>query len=151
MRGYTRLGCKWRQTASEIVRKHPGPDRSLITDVVMPNMGRPTLVRAARRLRPEMRVIYMSGYAEDAFRRNDQKAGICTSLAKPFGLKQLGRQGEGVLSGAPPRAADGIAARYRDVRRWLTVRQPMPSYRRVIRSFRSKAPKRFAKAETLLS
>jgi two-component system cell cycle sensor histidine kinase/response regulator CckA len=70
----------------------------------MPNMDGPTLVRAARRLRPEMRIIYMSGYAEDAFRRNEEKIEELHFLPKPFGLKQLVAKVKDVLSGAPPAA-----------------------------------------------
>ena len=102
MRGYTVFDANGGEAALEIVRKHQGTIDLLITDVVMPNMDGPTLVRAARRLRPEMRVIYMSGYAEDAFRRNDQKAEELHFLAKPFGLKQLVAKVKEVLSGAPP-------------------------------------------------
>jgi two-component system cell cycle sensor histidine kinase/response regulator CckA len=62
-------------------------------------MDGPTLVRAARRLRPEMRIIYMSGYAEDAFRRNDQNSEDIHFLPKPFGLKQLAAKVKEVLAG----------------------------------------------------
>ena len=50
-----------------------------------------------------MRVIFMSGYAEDAFRRNDEKVEDLHFLPKPFGLKQLVAKVKEVLSGAPPR------------------------------------------------
>ena len=102
MRGYTVLDANGGEAALEIVRKHPSAIDLLISDVVMPNMDGPTLVRAARRLRPEMRIIFMSGYAEDAFRRNDEKAEELHFLAKPFGLKQLVAKVKDVLSEAPP-------------------------------------------------
>jgi two-component system, cell cycle sensor histidine kinase and response regulator CckA len=102
MRGYTVMEASGGEAALDIVRKHPGTIDLLISDVVMPNMDGPTLVRAARRLRPEMRVIFMSGYAEDSFRRNDEKAEELHFLPKPFGLKQLVAKVKEVLSGAPP-------------------------------------------------
>ena len=74
----------------------------LITDVMMPNMDGPTLVRAVKRLRPDMAVIFMSGYAEEAFRRNDEKAEELHFLPKPFGLKQLAAKVKEVLSQTPP-------------------------------------------------
>jgi two-component system cell cycle sensor histidine kinase/response regulator CckA len=86
----------------ELVRKAAAPIHLLITDVVMPNMDGPTLVRAVRRIRPDMAVIFMSGYAEEAFRRNDEKAEDLHFLPKPFGLKQLASKVKEVLSGAPP-------------------------------------------------
>jgi two-component system, cell cycle sensor histidine kinase and response regulator CckA len=104
MRGYTVLEASGGESGLEIVRHHPGAIDLLVTDVVMPNMDGPTLVRAARRLRPEMRIIYMSGYAEDAFRRNEEKAEELHFLPKPFGLKQLVAMVKDVLSGARPAA-----------------------------------------------
>jgi two-component system cell cycle sensor histidine kinase/response regulator CckA len=102
MRGYTVMEASGGETALDIVRKHAGTIDLLITDVVMPNMDGPTLVRAARKLRPEMRIIFMSGYAEDAFRRGGEKAEELHFLPKPFGLKQLVAKVKDVLSGAPP-------------------------------------------------
>ena len=102
LRGYTVLEASGGEAALDIVRTHPGAIDLLITDVVMPNMDGPTLVRAARRLRPDMRIIFMSGYAEDAFRRNEEKAEDLHFLPKPFGLKQLVAKVKEVLSGAPP-------------------------------------------------
>ena len=102
MRGYTVMEASGGEAALDIVRKHQGAIDLLISDVVMPNMDGPTLVRAARRIRPEMRIIFMSGYAEDAFRRNEEKAEELHFLAKPFGLKQLVAKVKDVLSGAPP-------------------------------------------------
>jgi two-component system cell cycle sensor histidine kinase/response regulator CckA len=102
MRGYTVLDASSGEAGLEVVRNHEGAIDLLITDVVMPNMDGPTLVRAARQLRPDMRIIFMSGYAEDAFRRNEEKAEDLHFLPKPFGLKQLVAKVREVLSGEPP-------------------------------------------------
>ena len=101
MRGYEVLEAGGGEEALEIVRAAKTPIHLLITDVVMPNMDGPTLVRAVKRIRPEMAIIFMSGYAEEAFRRNDEKAEDLHFLPKPFGLKQLAAKVKEVLSGAP--------------------------------------------------
>ncbi|MDE1937925.1 MAG: response regulator [Alphaproteobacteria bacterium] len=101
MRGYNVIEASGGEEALEIVRAAAAPIHLLITDVVMPNMDGPTLVRAVRRIRPEMAIIFMSGYAEEAFRRNDEKAEDLHFLPKPFGLKQLAAKVKEVLSGAP--------------------------------------------------
>jgi PAS domain S-box-containing protein len=101
MRGYHVLEAGGGEEALEIVRHAQTPIHLLITDVVMPNMDGPTLVRHVKGLKPEMAVIFMSGYAEEAFRRNDEKAEDLHFLPKPFGLKQLAAKVKEVLSGQP--------------------------------------------------
>jgi two-component system cell cycle sensor histidine kinase/response regulator CckA len=101
MRGYEVLEAAGGEEALEIVREHKSKIHLLVTDVVMPNMDGPTLVRAMKRISPDTAVIFMSGYAEEAFRRNDEKAEDLHFLPKPFGLKQLAAKVKEVLSGAP--------------------------------------------------
>ena len=61
----------------------------LITDVVMPGKDGPTVVKEVRRDHPDLKVIFISGYAEDSFRqRLGEDRGI-HFLPKPFSLKQL--------------------------------------------------------------
>jgi two-component system cell cycle sensor histidine kinase/response regulator CckA len=103
MRGYNVLEAGGGEEALEIVRRGPDKIDLVITDVVMPNMDGPTLVRHVRELRPDMAVIFMSGYAEEAFRRNDEKAEELHFLPKPFGLKQLAAKVKDVLSAQPAR------------------------------------------------
>jgi len=100
MRGYQVLEAAGGEEALEIVRNQAQTIALLITDVVMPGMDGPTLVRAVRRLRPEMQIMFMSGYAEEAFRRNEEKAENLHFLPKPFGLKQLAAKVKDVLSGS---------------------------------------------------
>jgi two-component system cell cycle sensor histidine kinase/response regulator CckA len=102
MRGYNVLEAGGGEEALEIVQG--GAEVHLIiTDVVMPNMDGPTMVKHVKKLKPELPVIFMSGYAEEAFRR-DENAGDIHFLPKPFGLKQLAAKVKDVLSGtAVPR------------------------------------------------
>jgi signal transduction histidine kinase/CheY-like chemotaxis protein len=101
MRGYHVLEAAGGEDALEIVRAGEAKIDLLITDVVMPNMDGPTLVRHVKGLKPDMAVIFMSGYAEEAFRRNDEKAEDLHFLPKPFGLKQLAAKVKEVLSAQP--------------------------------------------------
>jgi PAS domain S-box-containing protein len=102
MRGYNVLEASGGDEALEIVKT--GADIHLIvTDVVMPNMDGPTMVKHVKQLKPDLPVIFMSGYAEEAFRRDDSTGDI-HFLPKPFGLKQLAAKVKDVLSGtAVPR------------------------------------------------
>ena len=60
-----------------------------VTDVVMPGMDGPTWVRMALRDRPQTRVVFMSGYAEDIFADGHPPVPGATFLAKPFSLSDL--------------------------------------------------------------
>ncbi len=101
MRGYQVLEAGGGEEALEIVKAGKQEIHLLITDVVMPSMDGPTLVRHVKGLKPGLPVIFMSGYAEEAFRRNDENASDLHFLPKPFGLKQLAAKVKEVLSGAP--------------------------------------------------
>lgn len=89
-KGYQVLQAASGEEAMEIVRNRGERIDLLISDVVMPNMDGPTLVAAAQQVRPDLRIIFISGYAEEAF-RNTLGAGQenCAFLPKPFSLKQL--------------------------------------------------------------
>ena len=75
--------------ALEVLQELEGKVDIVVSDVVMPEMDGPTLLTELRKDYPDMKFIFVSGYAEDAFARNlpaDAKFGF---LAKPFSLKQL--------------------------------------------------------------
>ena len=99
MRGYKVLEAGGGEEALEIVKSDDAKIDLIITDVVMPNMDGPTMVRHVKVLNPGLPVIFMSGYAEEAFRRNDQNSEDIHFLPKPFGLKQLAAKVKEVLAG----------------------------------------------------
>jgi two-component system cell cycle sensor histidine kinase/response regulator CckA len=88
-RGYTVHEAGSGVEALEILEELEGKVDVVVSDVVMPEMDGPTLLRELRKIYPDMKFIFVSGYAEDAFARNlpaDAKFGF---LPKPFSLKQL--------------------------------------------------------------
>ena len=101
MRGYNVLEASGGEEALDIVKSGEHEIHLLITDVVMPNMDGPTMVRHVKELKPDLLVIFMSGYAEEAFRRSDQSSEDIHFLPKPFGLKQLAAKVKDVLSSQP--------------------------------------------------
>jgi CheY-like chemotaxis protein len=70
--------------ALRLLHDHPGRIDLLLTDVVMPGMSGYELVERARPLRPEMRILYVSGYSEEAITRQGQLTENIELLAKPF-------------------------------------------------------------------
>ena len=89
MRGYTVIEA---EDAEQALERLADPDLAVdlfVTDVIMPGMDGPTWVREALKTRPDTRVVFVSGYAEDSFQ--DQQARIPNSvfLPKPFSLSEL--------------------------------------------------------------
>ena len=99
-KGYKVVEAKSGEAALKLIRDSKQRIDLLITDVVMPQMDGPGLVREVRTIHPEMKVIFISGYTEDAFRqRLDSDSGI-DFLPKPFSLKQLAAKVREVLASA---------------------------------------------------
>lgn len=69
----------------------------VVSDVVMPEMDGPSLLRELRALKPDLKVIFVSGYAEEAFRKNLPDGEQFDFLPKPFSLKQLVEAVKGVM------------------------------------------------------
>lgn len=61
----------------------------MVTDVMMPGIDGPTLIREVRKDRPSLPVVCISGYSEDALRQRIADADSVAFLPKPFSLKQL--------------------------------------------------------------
>ena len=88
-RGYTVLEAGNGVEAIEVLEKSGKPVDLVVSDVVMPEMDGPTLARELRSRNPDLKIIFVSGYAEDAFQKNLPEHGQFAFLPKPFTLKQL--------------------------------------------------------------
>lgn len=71
----------------------------VLSDVVMPGMDGPAMVRAIRKLRPDLPVLFMSGYAEEQLRSEIDLSDM-HFIAKPFSVQQIGDKVAQVLGGA---------------------------------------------------
>ena len=85
--GYTVLTAENGEAALEVLAREGRPDL-LVSDVVMPSMDGPTMVRAARAEFPDLPVLFMSGYAEEQLRRSIDLDNVAF-LPKPFSVQQL--------------------------------------------------------------
>ncbi|MCC0805776.1 response regulator [Methylobacterium sp. W2] len=88
-RGYTVLEAASGLDALALISDVDQTIDLVVSDVVMPEMDGPTLLRELRKHRPDLKVIFVSGYAEDAFRKNLPEGEDFNFLPKPFSLKQL--------------------------------------------------------------
>jgi two-component system cell cycle sensor histidine kinase/response regulator CckA len=88
-RGYTVLQAASGLEALEIVEQNEGKIDLVVSDVVMPEMDGPTMFGELRKRGVKAKVIFVSGYAEEAFAKNLPEGEDFSFLPKPFSLKQL--------------------------------------------------------------
>jgi two-component system cell cycle sensor histidine kinase/response regulator CckA len=88
-RGYTVIEAGNGLEALAELERQGGQVDVVVSDVVMPEMDGPTLMKELKKRKPDIKIVFVSGYAEDAFDKSlpDQKQ--FNFLAKPFTLKQL--------------------------------------------------------------
>jgi len=104
-RGYAVLPAASAEEAVDVLAAHPGPLDMLLTDVVMPGASGPDLARRLTRERPDLHVLFVSGYPDDS----PGSAGLLEPgsafLQKPFTADTLARKVRDVLDA---RATAGI-------------------------------------------
>jgi two-component system cell cycle sensor histidine kinase/response regulator CckA len=94
--GYTVLVAENGEAALEILGREDKVDL-MISDVVMPTMDGPTTVRAARKMHPDLPILFISGYAEEQLRKSIDIPNVAF-LAKPFSVQQLAETVRDVLA-----------------------------------------------------
>jgi PAS domain S-box-containing protein len=82
--GYTVLEARRGEEALQLAEQHAGRIHLLLTDVVMPGMSGRELAERLAATYPRLRVLYMSGYTDDAMVRHDVQAESVRLLHKPF-------------------------------------------------------------------
>ncbi len=88
-RGYQVLEANSGETALDLYAANSNSIDLVLSDVVMPEMDGPTLLKELRRRGATTKVVFISGYAEDAFEKHLEGQADFAFLAKPFSLKQL--------------------------------------------------------------
>ena len=95
--GYQVLAASDGVAALALVRKSQQPIDLLMTDIVMPGMGGRELAERMLALRPDLRVLYTSGYTEDRAIQEEAARGQHSFLGKPYRLAQLANKVREVL------------------------------------------------------
>ncbi len=98
-RGYTVLEAGNGVEALEVFAGNGGKVDLVVSDVVMPEMDGPTLLKELRQKNPSLKIIFVSGYAEEAFEKSLPKGQQFNFLPKPFTLKQLIAQVKETMAG----------------------------------------------------
>ena len=97
--GYTVVECAGPLEALARLEAQPDPIHLLLTDVVMPQMNGRDLSEHVRRMRPDVRVLFMSGYAEDVVAHSGVLEEEVNFIGKPFRLSALAQKVREVLDG----------------------------------------------------
>ncbi|WP_257169035.1 cell cycle histidine kinase CckA [Bradyrhizobium sp. SRS-191] len=88
-RGYSVIEASNGIEAMEALEECNGELDLVVSDVVMPEMDGPTLLKVMREKNPDIKIIFVSGYAEDAFEKSLPENQQFAFLPKPFTLSQL--------------------------------------------------------------
>jgi two-component system, cell cycle sensor histidine kinase and response regulator CckA len=88
-RGYSVIEASNGVEALEALEEKNGAVDLVVSDVVMPEMDGPTLLKTMRERNPDLKIIFVSGYAEDAFEKSLPENQQFAFLPKPFTLSQL--------------------------------------------------------------
>jgi CheY-like chemotaxis protein len=95
--GYNVLVASTGAEALEVARRFDGQIPLLLTDMVMPGMSGPELWDRVRELRPEMRVLFVSGYSDEQVVRGRVRASGADFMQKPYSTGALARKVREVL------------------------------------------------------
>jgi two-component system cell cycle sensor histidine kinase/response regulator CckA len=88
-RGYTVVEAGNGVEAIDAIERRGGNIDLVVSDVMMPEMDGPTMFKELRKRHPDLKIIFVSGYAEDAFQKSLPDPEKYDFLPKPFTLKQL--------------------------------------------------------------
>jgi two-component system cell cycle sensor histidine kinase/response regulator CckA len=88
-RGYEVLEASTGAEALEVLESEGGRIDIVVSDVVMPEMDGPTLLKELRRRKPDLKIIFVSGYPNEAFQASIDENEQFAFLPKPFSLPQL--------------------------------------------------------------
>ncbi|HET6765231.1 MAG TPA: response regulator [Longimicrobiaceae bacterium] len=99
--GYTVLEARNGADAILLCQQHHAPIQLLLSDVVMPHMSGPHLAEQLRESRPEMRVLFMSGYTDRALVPDGEPGPNAAFIQKPLAPDTLGRKVREVLGASP--------------------------------------------------
>ncbi|MBA3345350.1 MAG: response regulator [Gemmatimonadales bacterium] len=95
--GHTVLDARHGRDALMMADRHERPIHLLVTDVVMPEMGGGELVERLSQRRPQLKVLYMSGYTDDEVVRRGVRSADAEIIRKPFTADELMRKVRGLL------------------------------------------------------
>jgi len=95
--GYSVLEAHSSEEAQKISEKHEAPIHLLVCDIILPDLDGPALVKRLASMRPDMRVLFISGYADEAIVRHGVLEPGLAFLPKPFTAEVLVRKVREVL------------------------------------------------------
>ncbi|HXH66122.1 MAG TPA: ATP-binding protein [Candidatus Limnocylindrales bacterium] len=97
--GYKVLAAESPEKGLEVACAHLGPIQLLITDAILPGMNGCAFAREHLKVRPETKVLFVSGYTEKVLNLGDELDSAVNFLSKPFTVEALGRKVREILDG----------------------------------------------------
>ncbi len=87
--GYEVLEAMTGLEALEVMEREKGRIDLVVSDVIMPEMDGPSMLKEMRKTRPDIKIVFVSGYPDDAFKKTLDEGEVYSFLPKPFTLPQL--------------------------------------------------------------
>jgi signal transduction histidine kinase/ActR/RegA family two-component response regulator len=109
IKGYNVLEAREATEAIRIAERHAGPIHVMLTDIVMPGIKGEQLAGQVSALRPEVKILYMSAYTEDAVLNLGILAPGTNFIEKPFGPDELARKIRAILQGKQTKHSEPTA------------------------------------------
>jgi two-component system, cell cycle sensor histidine kinase and response regulator CckA len=103
--GFTVIEAQHPEDAFALASRHQGPIHLILTDVVMPGMNGRVMVERLIKKYPDARILFISGYTDDALAPFGVDKGDVAFLQKPFTPKQLAQRVRDVLDSSTPALA----------------------------------------------
>jgi two-component system cell cycle sensor histidine kinase/response regulator CckA len=101
-KGYAVLEALDGAEALQIAGRHPGPIHLVLTDVLMPNLNGPDMAERLKPMRPDAKVVFMSGYTSEVMGQYGVVRSSAPFVAKPFSPDGLARKLREVLDYSSP-------------------------------------------------
>lgn len=98
--GYEVIEADCGEKALALFERHSSEIRAVVSDVVMPGMSGVELARRLVTIKPELKILLMSGYAKDSFDAKDIARGRFSFLQKPYTLEDFGRKVHDLVAGS---------------------------------------------------
>jgi two-component system cell cycle sensor histidine kinase/response regulator CckA len=87
--GYDGISAENGRKAIDLIKEHPYQIDAVLLDMIMPDMNGHQVMKALRKIRPDIKIILSSGYSLEGLEKNEETSGASSFIQKPYHMKNL--------------------------------------------------------------